>query len=169
MTLTIGVSGTRETPTKKQLVNTRKALSHVFRYATHRFEDEDIDLRHGNCIGFDEYIAVVGSALMMRVISHPPNVYTFRSKLATTVSDVVHDTKNYLARNDDIVANSDFIIAAPQFPTPNVHSGTWYTIRTAIQVGQPTIVFMPDGTVDHYLLDSKPRLKDMLNAIPRLY
>lgn len=62
------------------------------------------------------------------------------------VSIVAHPAGNDpLARNRDIVAESDMLIAAPLTDLEEVRSGTWATVRYARKAGKPVIMLSRGG------------------------
>lgn len=123
---------------------------------------------HGDCLGADAefHYQVWTRALIIAqnskcstkiatIVIHPPidpkeqafcydkySVYAFKTSLE------VREPKTYLARNRDIVDETDLLIGIP--PTfeakDALRSGTWYTIRYAMKKDKSTISILPDGT-----------------------
>jgi len=55
--------------------------------------------------------------------------------------------KPYLARNQDIVDETEVLIAVPAQKKEIVRSGTWATIRRARKAGRLIYFIFPDGRV----------------------
>jgi len=54
-----------------------------------------------------------------------------------------------MARNRDIVAASDALLAAPEGPEASYpRSGTWATVRMARRAGLPIQIVWPDGRIE---------------------
>jgi arginase family enzyme len=87
--------------------------------------------------------------LEVPVTLHPPTNSEFRSFVWTSadLGDVVCVEKNYLERNEDIVRDTDFLIACPE-GSEVMRSGTWATVRYARKKGRTIVVFWPDGHTD---------------------
>lgn len=102
------------------------------------------EAHHGCCIGADyEFHTLLDQSYVPTVHGHPP-INT--SKMAECDCDVMHDPKEYLARNKDIVEAGDWLIAAPKGPE-ELRSGTWSTVRYARKLGKPVTIVWPDGSV----------------------
>lgn len=52
-----------------------------------------------------------------------------------------------LARNREIVARCDHLLACPAEPDEQIRSGTWATVRYARAAVKPITLLLPDGTV----------------------
>lgn len=130
----IGVTGTREQPTKQQLSITFSFLR-VF---------PGVELHHGNCIGFDELVAKRALSERYYIVGHPPKNKRY---LADVHNDELRRAKEYLDRNQDIVVESDILLAAPKSAEEVLRSGTWSTIRYARTIKRPTFIIFPNGLV----------------------
>lgn len=103
-------------------------------------------VHHGDCIGSDAEFHALAQELMLPVIVHPP---TDSSKRAFCLGGIDYrQRKPYLERNQDIVRESDLIVAAPRTQCEELRSGTWATIRYARKIGRLVIVLWPDGQVE---------------------
>jgi len=60
---------------------------------------------------------------------------------------VVNEEKPPLVRNRIIVNSSEVLIVAPRTKYKVLRSGTWSTYRYARQLGKPTYLVYPDGSV----------------------
>src|SRR5258706_311318 len=58
-------------------------------------------------------------------------------------SDVMLPAKDYIARNHDIVDDTDILYACPDGPE-KVRSGTWATIRYALKQKKKVVIFHPE-------------------------
>ena len=135
----LGITASRFERTQAQL----DYLAKQFTYATH--------LRHGACQGGDEQahdIAVRG--FLFPITIYPPvNEKLIMDKSKWTQRECIHvrKAKSYLARNRDIVDDSDKLIALPE-GSYRSGSGTWYTINYAIMTGVPVEICYPDGSIE---------------------
>lgn len=109
-------------------------------------------LEHGACVGADEelhHLAVCFPGLPITV--HPPEderLMMPREKWAARSGIVVMPARGYHARNRDIVDNTARLIALPDGPERK-QSGTWYTVRYAVQVAKkPVLICYPDGRIE---------------------
>jgi len=139
MCLRAGFTGTREKLTSAQLAALREFLLALRPYRGD----------HGDCVGADTAFHMVLRELEVPVTLHPPTNSEFRSFVWTSadLGDVVCVEKNYLERNEDIVRDTDFLIACPEGPEV-MRSGTWATVRYARKKGRTIVVFWPDGHTD---------------------
>lgn len=53
--------------------------------------------------------------------------------------------EDLLARNRDIVDETEILIACPGHMHEELRSGTWSTIRYAVKIQRPHIIIWPDG------------------------
>lgn len=100
-------------------------------------------MHHGDCVGADaQFHALVREILPdARIVIHPP---LSDSKRAFCDGDETKEARAYLARNRDIVRDSDVLLAAPQSSEEILRSGTWATIRFARKRNHPVILVPPD-------------------------
>lgn len=99
---------------------------------------------HGDDDGADAEFHNLCRDLGWRVVLHPPSNPRRR---AFCEADETRPAKAYLLRNDDIVAESQFMFAAPLTMVEELRSGTWATIRRARKAGRPLIIVWCDGSV----------------------
>lgn len=82
-----------------------------------------------------------------KIVAHPP--YSIGSSLlavhSLNWSHEVKAKKTYLGRNQQIVNDSDVLVATPKTEIEESRSGTWATIRWAIKKSKPVILVLPDG------------------------
>lgn len=112
------------------------------------------ELVHGDALGADEqahYIAL-GSGLAVRIL--PCDREGQRAFCRGAVH--VADPKPPLARNEDIVAACDCLLACPSGPE-HARSGTWATVRAARRLRRPVVILWPDGT---FATDRPPAAPD---------
>lgn len=100
------------------------------------------ELHHGDCIGADSEAHTIGLEIGYTLILHPP---VNPHKRAWRTGDIEHPSKEYLARNEDIVRASEVLVACPKEFTEQLRSGTWATIRAARKAGKRVIIVRPDG------------------------
>ena len=138
--LKVGFTGTQEGATLKQVT----ALSKFFvKYLVNEFH-------HGDCIGADAHAhSIACSWNTKNIIIHPPiktvkraycdKLYTVNKQTAI----MILSPKDYLARNKDIVNDTDVLIACPKTLTEEQRSGTWSTVRYARKMGKKVIILEP--------------------------
>jgi len=104
-----------------------------------------IEFHHGDCRGCDTEAHVwVKVTHQARIIIHPPNVDKVRSFLP---GDEIRLPRSYLIRNQDIVNESDVLIAVPHEDNEVIRSGTWSTWRYANRINKPSILILPNGMI----------------------
>lgn len=101
------------------------------------------EFHHGDCIEADSFAhdVVHDLGLKDRIVVHPPSN---PKKRARRLGAEIRDPKPYMERNQDIVDESDHLVAAPN-GEERVRSGTWSTIRRAIKKGIPVTIVKPSG------------------------
>jgi hypothetical protein len=91
---------------------------------------------HGDCVGGDAQAHDLARMLGLWIVTHPPvnpGLRAFRE------GGESRPPKPYLARNADIVQQTDLLLAAPAGPeTPR--SGTWWTIRYAHSLNKRVVI-----------------------------
>ena len=127
----IGFTGTREGMTEAQ----RTTVFELLRQAR--------TLHHGDCVGADADADRIARQQKMQVVSHPPSDERLR---AFCTADETRSAKPYLARNRDIVNESELLLATPSQDAEQQRGGTWFTVRYARSVGKPTVIVWPDGS-----------------------
>jgi len=127
----VGITGTRWGTTYQR----RKTLDRLLEGVT--------ELHHGNCVGADEEAHTIAESRGIHVVMHP--VRSDGLFVAHKMADEVREAKGHLARNRDIVAECDKVIALPQHNREQYRSGTWYTIRHALRTMKPVTVVLPSG------------------------
>jgi hypothetical protein len=127
----VGFSGSRLGMTAPQLAQ----IAHLLE------EHGATELHHGDCVGADAEVHALAVARGIRVVLHPPKDPKLRAFCLAAES---RPPKGYLVRNADIVRETDLLLAAPSGPE-QPRSGTWATIRRAIELGRPVCVVLPSG------------------------
>jgi len=101
------------------------------------------EARHGACIGSDDQFGRIAKELGYHVTAHPgysprnPENLIFRAE--TEYCDVVLEPKPFIARDHDIVDQSDTMLATP-IGKEERRSGTWTTIRYALKVKREILI-----------------------------
>jgi predicted Rossmann fold nucleotide-binding protein DprA/Smf involved in DNA uptake len=113
----------------------------------HDLQGKDVTLHHGDCVGADQYAHALALAHGLYIEIHPPKQVQHR---AFCKGDVVHETKEYLVRDQDIVDAVTLLVALPEGPE-RLRSGTWATVRMARKAGKPVNIIWPNGfvTMEH--------------------
>ena len=102
------------------------------------------EFHHGDCIGADAQAHDLAVAMLCEPVIHPP---INESKRAFKSAKRICPARRYLARNKEIVRESDLLIATPGEAIEQLRSGTWSTVRFARKLGKPVFVILPDGKV----------------------
>jgi hypothetical protein len=132
----VGVTGTRNGATREQLFRLHCILSEV---------KVKNGFHHGDCIGVDAQAHDIATNLGYQTIIHPPKSNVFR---AFKRGEIILPEKGYLARNIDIVDNSNYIISLPKGTDEELRgSGTWHVIRLARKLGKKLTIIWPDGAL----------------------
>lgn len=98
---------------------------------------------HGDCLGADTAAHAIAVKLGYRVVIHPPVDQRYRAFMQ---GHEVRTADDYLVRNHHIVDESDWMVAAPSTMNEQQRSGTWATIRYAVQQECPIAICYPDGS-----------------------
>jgi hypothetical protein len=106
------------------------------------------ELHHGDCIGADARADSIAHELNIDVVIHPPTKADKRAYCEGYKK--IHEPKEYLVRNKDIVNDSRILFATPGEPSMVLRSGTWSTVRFGIKSKRKVFVIKPDGEVDIY-------------------
>lgn len=120
------------------------------------------ELHHGLCIGVDaqahEIIAEIqgdaGTYFGHRVIGHPgvdkDGNDKHRAQLNLDSFDHIWANRPFLERNQNIVLQSDILVAVPSHNKEILRSGTWATVRFADRVGKLVLIILTDGSIQPY-------------------
>lgn len=130
----LGFTGSREGATSVQLGK----LTSFLRGAT--------EFHHGDCVGADEEANELAFLMQVPTVLHPPTdnkqrAFTFGHYKSAFPAP-------YLVRNQDIVNQTDVLVAFPKSDQEEIRSGTWSTIRYARKIGKQLIIIYPDGRVE---------------------
>lgn len=131
--LRLGFTGTRNEPTDAQLDWLWREM------AAYR------ELHHGACVGADYCAHQAASETGIPVIVHPPTNDRLRMRYDPAATWL--PAKPYLVRNRDIVDATDELIAIPDGPERQ-QSGTWSTVRYAVNLKRYVRICYPDGRVE---------------------
>jgi hypothetical protein len=146
----VGFTGTRNGMTPDQ----RKAFIDIV-------ADAPIDqFHHGACVGADTDAVVALSFIRRetcRIIAHPGKSAKGGenddlSFLAIELSNEVLEAKTHFARNRDIVAHAELMIACPCHADPittTTRGGTAYTVMQARSRSRELWIIRPDGSLKH--------------------
>lgn len=131
--LRLGFTGTRNEPTEAQADWLWREI------CSYR------ELHHGACVGADFLAHQAALDVGLQIIVHPP--FNDRLRMRYDPRATWLPAKPYLVRNRDIVDATDELIAIPDGPERR-QSGTWSTVRYAIQLGRRVTICYPDGRTD---------------------
>ena len=127
----IGFTGTQRGMT----INQKNELINYFKLHRITF------FHHGDCIGADAQAHEIARNFNIDIMIHPPKNKFKRSFCKNYYN--LYKPKEYIARNHDIVNNTDVLIACPKSVIEELRSGTWSTVRYARKKGKPVIIFNP--------------------------
>ncbi len=130
----IGFTGTRHGMTKAQQAQVAFHLSWLRPQL----------VVHGGAIGSDAQFDRIARIMNIYRLIFPSNLL---NQQMSNEGGKWLEPRSPLARNRDIVAASDVLLATPAGPEI-VRSGTWATIRCARQKNLYIFVLMPDGQVN---------------------
>jgi len=126
----IGFRGTREGMTERQKQGLRQVLA----------EYRPDEFHHGDFVGADaeahEIVRTTYPAIP--VVIHPPSRKSLR---AFCQGDEQRPARGYIARNRELVATCDLLVAAPKSMEDQQMSGTWALIRYA-RIRRVTVVVL---------------------------
>ena len=124
----IGFTGTQRGMSPSQAAALRAELS--------KYSGE---FHHGDCIGADVQAHQIALELGYQIHIHPPTDPRKRA----FCTGILYPTKSYMKRNEDIVACTTLLIAAPRSTEKkSPRSGTWATIRRA---NAALLIIWPEG------------------------
>lgn len=125
----IGFTGTRRAVLS---FDQKEALAEYL--SSHRVTE----FHHGDCVGSDSsaHDLVKAQFFNVTIVVHPPKDEKYR---AFCDGHRVLPSRDYIARNHDIVDACDVLVAAPA-KKENPRSGTLATIRYAKSAGKPVIL-----------------------------
>lgn len=135
----IGFTGTQSGMTERQ----RERLWAIVGHRSFYFH-------HGDCVGADAEADMIVRAApgLYGVVMHPCDIAEKRGHCAAKYPhDIVRDVKKPLERDDDIVAETECLVAASKTEGPVLRSGTWATIRRAVDAKKPVCVIYPSGAL----------------------
>ena len=124
----VGFTGTRQGMSTSQ----REFLAEIF------IALKVSKLHHGCCIGADDQANTIARSLGIKTEGHP---HIITDKMARCVVDIIHQPKDYIPRNHEIVDAVSILLVAPLTRTEvKQGSGTWATYRYANQTGKNVII-----------------------------
>lgn len=140
----IGFTGTRERLQTPQIQALFYLMERQFPF----------ELHHGDCVGADSEANAIFTSLRLGTkakMVHHPTFGSLRAHCVTEPQDEVREPKAALIRNQDIVDETDCLIACPRGFEEEQRSGTWSTVRRARRANKSITYVWPDGTVtDNY-------------------
>lgn len=105
------------------------------------------EFHHGDCIGADSEAHKIARVLKIRIHIHPP---LDPSRRAFCPSPNTSCPKPYLERNNDIINQTNFLVACPKGYQEEVRSGTWATIRYTAKKGKEVYIIYPNGKCERW-------------------
>ena len=137
--MTIGFTGTRQGMSRAQRLQFERVLEWL--------GARDCVVHHGDAVGADSEADQIAHERGVPVVAHPAT------------------PGGALARNREIVAAVDIVVAAPRLDREERRSGTWATVRYALAAGKPVVLLARDSTcVDGYLRWLELQMQDIAKA-----
>lgn len=127
----IGVTGTREGATDYQLITIIDYMETLGR---------GHELHHGDCRGVDVQVATIAKELGWKVVCHPPKDSSQRGYFG---GDEMRQEIEYLARDRNIVDETELLMVVPLQNTWQPKGGTWYTHDYAVKRDKLVRIFYP--------------------------
>lgn len=128
---TIGFTGTQKGLSYRQI----QAITEIVRQLP-----AHVTVHHGDCVGADEQFDALCRIVNLEIYIHPPTKNIKRAFCEDRGPSVVLPPEDYLNRNKTIVRAADVLIAAPYEDDEQLRSGTWSTLRYAIQLNKPHVI-----------------------------
>lgn len=128
----VGFTGTREGMSDYQKAVLKRSM------AAAACDGIENCLHHGDCKGADAEAHAIAVELGWDIIIHPPVKRIMRAYCGDGA--IILPPMDYLARDQEIVRNSNFMFAAPKSDKEEKRSGTWYTVRYARKMGKRVIL-----------------------------
>jgi hypothetical protein len=152
----IGFTGTRNGTTAPQYA-TLSALLAAY------CQGGGVTFHHGCCKGADAEAAALLRRIgkdKVHIVAHPGATAGGGDSLwlaehVLKDADEGRGTLTHFARNRNIVAECEILIACPAEMKERQNGGTWYTIRRARKEGRQTIIIWPTGAITRELNDGQ--------------
>lgn len=155
MIMGLGFTGTQKGMTPEQTKSLEEEFARIINFR------HEVCLHHGDCVGADEQAHKLFHDLAVRmqfpckVVVHPPldpkkRAWTNKNLRLAQVPTSYRPTYAYMIRNAHIVSETELLIAAPQTSIEVQRSGTWSTVRKALNSGKPVTIIWPDGTIKRH-------------------
>ena len=135
--INVGFTGTRKGMSPPQLLRVETIIENHFHGRPNSW------FHHGDCIGADAEAREFAAYMGYQIHCHPP---LDPSNRAWTPFDLRDPEYSYHGRNQRIVKQCDFLIAAP-FQSVSEEGGTWWTINCARRLHKPRYIIFRDGSV----------------------
>ena len=133
--MVVGMTGSRDGLSSKQKTLCKEFLETL----------KAAEFHHGDCVGADAKTHKIARELGIWIVIHPPEKNELR---AFCEGDESRKPKGYLARNRDIVHDSEVMLGFPKQEQQQSKGGTWYTIKYAKKQGKKLYIIYPSGNVE---------------------
>lgn len=136
----VAVSGTRHRNSDEQRAWVRQMLT----------DGPWTELRHGACVGADETTHHLAVERGMQVVIHPPTDTKHMMALPEPSDTItIMPAKPYIPRNHDLTDPAEVLLALPNgSEEDNPRSGTWATVRYALDNRKPVAICYPNGDIE---------------------
>lgn len=156
--MNIGFTGTRKGMSEEQKKMVEEVLLDFAKGLTF------LVVHHGACLGADYDFHMIARKIdIIDILVYIyPGQHGYRKDLFLGANKIYKE-KPYLERNQDIVNNSDFLIACPD-GMEKLRSGTWSTIRRAKKQKIHTLIIYPNGDIDKCYINKNTLINIFPNA-----
>jgi len=132
----IGFTGTQQGLTARQYNALYKTLD------SFRIGPVTVEVHHGDCVGADAQFHEIATGFGFLTVGHIPDD---DSKRAHCTFHEQREPLPYLIRNRNIVNECEVLIACPKEDRMVARSGTWATVRHAVQTNRPIVFIYQSG------------------------
>lgn len=127
------------------LTSSRIGLTEAQKITAANLLDSATEVHHGDCVGGDADLHKILTTEFdpaAKIVIHPPINERLR---AFCTGDEVREPLQYLERDQEIVNETEMLLAFPRTMFELRRSGVWATVRMARKAGKPVIIIWPDG------------------------
>lgn len=117
---------------------------------------------HGDCVGGDEEFnsLCIDMGMETRIRPGYPSLNPRDiSKRAFCAANVIYPPEPFLERNRKVAKEGDILLGCPF--SNEQKGGTWWTIRYALRLRKPTIIFYREGLVSFFNFPSNRPKPDL--------
>ena len=137
----IGFTGTQKGMTEEQ----KRYIGKLLHTSSSMYNR--LSVKHGDCIGSDSEFHNMSKREKIKIYIYPSIQGKIDKRAYCKGAAFITTPRPPLERNRAIVITSSILVATPKEDQEVIRSGTWSTIRYAVNVGTPVIIVYPDGKI----------------------